>query len=97
MRNITKTSIQLQKNLSVLETCDQGTSVTYRNIGDFSAIVANLQKVTISTAAIMPKKLEKFVSILTANGFKVTQEKSRSCGFEGKDAPCVAIQMEFSK
>ena len=97
MRNILKTTIHLEKCLIVLEECEKGTTVTNRNICDFGAIVSDLKKVTIGTAAIMPKKLDKFVAILLANGFNVTKESRNNCGFEGKDAPCVAIKMEFSK
>jgi len=97
MRNILTTSIQLEKCLIVIETCEKGTTITNRNICDFGAIISNLQTVAIGTAAIMPKKLEKFVAILAANGFNLTKEKRRNCGFEGKDAPCVAIELVFSK
>jgi len=90
-------TFSISKNLTILENTTWGVAVSGTAIGNFAEKCTRFSEIILNGTTKQAKK-QKYVSILQAAGFSISEtEWCENAGFEGKNADVETFRIIFKK
>ena len=90
-------TLNLGKKATFIKEGTFGTSVCAENLGDITAVVADITNLTL-TGLAKPSKLAKYQAVVLNAGFVLTStDWNNNAGFEGKNGDVVSFRINYTK